>query len=52
MKIRILVLWLALAASLASAQESLKPVKAKAAERAAMLEALQKGKEIDGDRGQ
>src|SRR5258706_8151391 len=52
MKIRILVLWLALAAPLASAQESLKPVKARAAERAAMLEALQKGKEIDGDRGQ
>ena len=52
MKIRILVLWLALAAPLASAQESLKPVKARAAERAAMLEALQKGKEIDGSRGQ
>ncbi len=52
MNMRILVLWLMLAAPLAWAQESPKPAKAKAAERAAMLETLQKGKEIKGSREQ
>src|SRR5258708_17196547 len=52
MNMRILVLWLMLAAPLAWAQESPKPAKAKAAERAAMLETLQKGKEIKGGREQ
>ena len=51
MKMRIVVLVLMLAASPALAQESAKPAKAKAAERAAMLESLQKGKEIQGSRG-
>ena len=52
MKMRIVVLVLMLAASPALAQESTKPAKAKAAERAAMLETLQKGKQIQGSRGQ
>src|SRR5260370_27838902 len=52
MNMRILVLWLMVAARLAGAQESPKPAKAKAAERAAMLETLQKGKEIKGGREQ
>src|SRR5258708_19742857 len=52
MKMRIVVLVLMLAAPLAWAQESPKPAKAKAAERAAMLETLQKGKEIKGSREQ
>ncbi len=50
MNIRIVALGFVLAASLALAQESPKPAKAKAAERAAMLETLQKGKEILGSR--
>jgi len=41
-----------LAASLALAQESPKPAKAKAAERAAMLDTLQTGKQIQGSRDQ
>jgi len=52
MKMRIVVLVLMLAALPALAQESPKPAKAKAAERAAMLETLQKGKQILGSRGQ
>ena len=52
MSIRIIVLCLMLAASLAWAQESPKPAKAKAAERAAMLGTLQKGKRIQGSREQ
>jgi hypothetical protein len=52
MNIRILVLWLMLAAPLVWAQESPKSAKVKAAERAAMLDTLQKGKEIKGSRGQ
>jgi uncharacterized protein len=52
MKMRIIVLVLMLAASSALAQESPKPAKARAAERAAMLETLQKGKEIQGSREQ
>ena len=52
MKMRIVVLVLMLAALPALAQEPPKPGKAKAAERAAMLETLQKGKEIQGSRGQ
>src|ERR1700704_1061623 len=52
MNIRIVALGLMLAASLALAQESPKPAKAAAAERAAMLETLQKGKEIKGSREQ
>src|SRR6266571_1982684 len=52
MNIRIVVLCFMLAASPALAQESPKPAKAKAAERAAMLETLQKGKQIQGSRGQ
>jgi hypothetical protein len=53
MNMRIIVaLGLMLAASLAWAQESPKPAKARAAERAAMLETLQKGKEILGSREQ
>jgi hypothetical protein len=52
MSIRIIVLCLMLAASLAWAQESPKPAKAKAAERAAMLGTLQKGKQIQGSREQ
>jgi len=52
MNIRILVLWLMLAAPLVWAQESPKSAKIKAAERAAMLDTLQKGKEIKGSRGQ
>jgi len=52
MNIRIVVLCLMLAASPALAQESAKPAKAKAAERAAILETLQKGKQIQGSRGQ
>jgi len=52
MNIRIIVLCVMLAASPALAQEPTKPAKAKAAERAAMLETLQKGKEIQGSRGQ
>ena len=52
MKMRIVVLVLMLAALPALAQESTKPAKARAAERAAMLETLQKGKQILGSRGQ
>ena len=53
MNMRIVVLVLTLAASLALAQESPKRVtKAAAAERAAMLETLQRGKEIKGSREQ
>jgi hypothetical protein len=52
MNMRIIVLCLMLAASLALAQESPKPAKVKAAERAAMLETLQKGKQIQGSRDQ
>ena len=52
MKMRIVALVLMLAVSLAWAQESPKPAKARAAERTAMLETLQKGKEIQGSRGQ
>jgi len=52
MNIRIIVLCLMFAASLALAQEPQKPAKARAAERAAMLETLQKGKQIQGSREQ
>ena len=52
MKTRIVALVLMLAASLAWAQESPKPAKARAAERAAMLETLQKGKQLQGSRDQ
>ncbi len=52
MNIRIVVLCLMLAVLPALAQESAKPAKAKAAERAAMLDSLQKGKQIQGSRGQ
>jgi len=52
MKIRIVALILALAAQTGLAQELYKTTKARAAERAAMLETLQKGKEIQGSRGQ
>src|SRR3979490_708673 len=52
MNMRIVVLCLMLAVSPAWAQESPKPAKARAAERAAMLETLQKGKQIQGSRGQ
>ena len=52
MKMRIVALVLMLAVSLAWAQESPKPAKARAAERAAMLETLQKGKQIQGSREQ
>jgi len=49
MNIRWLILGLALAAQAGFAQEYAKPEKARAAERAAMLETLQKGKAIKGD---
>ncbi len=53
MNARIVTLGLMLAASLALAQESFKPVaKAAAAERAVMLKALQRGKEIKGSHEQ
>src|SRR2546422_9829985 len=52
MNIRIVALGLMLAAQTGLAQESYKPAKAKATERAAMLETLQKGKPIQGSRGQ
>jgi hypothetical protein len=52
MNIRFLALGLAFLASLGLAQESAKPAKARAAERAAMLETLQRGKEIKGSREQ
>ncbi|HZF19426.1 MAG TPA: hypothetical protein VE008_06940 [Burkholderiales bacterium] len=52
MNIRIVALMLALAAQTGFAQEPYKSAKARAAERAAMLETLQKGKEIQGSRGQ
>src|SRR6266851_5910404 len=53
MNIRIVALGLMLASSLALAQESPKRVaKARAAERAAMLETLQKGKQLQGSREQ
>jgi len=52
MNIRIVALGLFLMVQACLAQESYKPAKAKAAERAAMLETLQKGKEIQGSRGQ
>jgi hypothetical protein len=50
MNIRWLILGLALAAQTGIAQEYAKPAKARAAERAAMLETLQKGKAIKGER--
>jgi hypothetical protein len=46
MRTRIFVLTLALVAPLAAAQEPSKPAKTKQAERAAMLESLQHGKEV------
>src|SRR5258708_37234002 len=49
---RIVVLGLMRPPPLAGAQERPRPAKAKAAERAAMLETLQKGKEIKGGREQ
>lgn len=52
MNIRIVALMLAFAAQTGLAQEPYKTAKAKAAERAAMLETLQKGKQIQGSRGQ
>jgi hypothetical protein len=52
MNIRIVALMLALAAQTGLAQEPYKTAKARAAERAAMLETLQKGKQITGSRGQ
>src|SRR6266700_5883435 len=52
MNMQIIALSFMLACSLAVAQESPKPAKAKAAERAAMLDTLQKGKQIQGSRGQ
>ncbi len=52
MNARIAALALMLVAPAALAQEYQKPAKAKAAERAAMLETLQKGKQIQGSRGQ
>ncbi|MGB5081381.1 MAG: hypothetical protein WBO23_11640 [Burkholderiales bacterium] len=52
MNIRRLILGLALAAQAGFAQEYAKPAKPRAAERAAMLETLQKGKTIKGSRGQ
>jgi uncharacterized protein len=52
MNIRIVALSLTLAAQMGLAQESYKPAKVKAAERAALLETLQKGKLIQGSRGQ
>ena len=52
MNIRIVALMLALAAQTGLAQETYKSAKATAAERAAMLETLQKGKQIQGSRGQ
>jgi len=52
MNIRIVALGLMLATQTGLAQESYKPAKAKATERAAMLETLQKGKPIQGSRGQ
>ena len=48
---RIVALCLVLVGSVALAQEFREPAKAKAAERAAMLEMLQKGKQIQGSRG-
>ena len=50
MNIRIVVGCLWLVCSLGLAQEPLKPGMARAAERAAMLETMQRGKEIGGDR--
>ncbi len=52
MNARIAALALMLVAPAALAQEYQKPAKAKAAERDAMLETLQKGKQIQGSRGQ
>lgn len=53
MNIRIIALCLTFVAPLALAQGSSKPaVKAAAAERAAMLETLQRGKQIKGSRGE
>src|SRR5258708_30349547 len=52
MNVWTLVMWRVRAPPLVWAQESPKPAKAKAAERAAMLETLQKGKEIKGGREQ
>jgi hypothetical protein len=52
MNIRIVALMLALAAQTGLAQEPYKTAKARAAERAAMLETLQKGKQIQGSRGE
>lgn len=49
MNIRIVVLCLMLVSSLALAQESQKPGKTGAGERAAMLETMQRGKNIRGD---
>jgi hypothetical protein len=52
MNIRFLALGLVVLASFGLAQESPKPGKGKAAERAAMLDTLQRGKEIKGSRGE
>ena len=52
MNIRIVALGLILAAQAGLAQESHKTAKARVAERAAMLETLQKGKQIQGSRDQ
>ena len=52
MNIRFLALGLVFLASFGLAQESPKPTKARAAERAAMLGTLQRGKEIKGSREQ
>jgi hypothetical protein len=52
MNLRIVALILALVAQTGLAQEPYKTAKARAAERAAMLETLQKGKQIQGSRGQ
>jgi len=52
MNTRIVALCLVLVDSAALGQEFREPAKAKAAERAAMLQTLQKGKQIQGSRGQ
>src|SRR5882762_7088090 len=52
MNTRIVALFLVLVGSAALGQEFREPAKAKAAERAAMLETLQKSKQIQGSRGQ
>src|SRR5882762_1474049 len=52
MNTRIVALFLVLVGSAALGQEFREPAKARAAERAAMLETLQKGKQIQGSREQ